>query len=297
MARKDRPETSLLPVEQAQELALQGVRRPPAVKTPLSDAIGLVLSDDVVSDRDMPPFDRAAVDGYAVVASDLQSAVESAPVLLSVVEEVQAGVVPTKAVATGHTSKVMTGAPTPAGADAMVMVERTRSKHGSVVEFTTPVTVGQNIRPQGEDARKGDRVLGAGQVVGPPEAGILTSVGVIDPVVYPRPTLAVLSTGDEVVDPSQQPKPGQIRDSNGPLLTAQARRAGVEVTQLGIASDTFESLSRLIEQGLKSDVLVIAGGVSMGDHDIVEDVLLEFGFEMSFDRVNMKPGKPTVFGR
>jgi molybdopterin molybdotransferase len=284
----------MLSVTEAQEIVLRHAQPLPETSVPLTPAaLGLVLAEDVVSDLDMPPHDKALMDGYAVRTADLAGGVRE----LRVVEEVTAGKVPQAPVGPGEATRIMTGAPLPAGADAVVMVERTRLLAGNRVAVEDgPLKPGQNIMPRATEMRRGDVILAAGAVLRPPEFGVLATVGRTAVQARPAPVVAVLSTGDEVVDASVVPGPGQIRNGNGPMLLAQAARAGAVPRPLGIATDRVESLKPLIAQGLQAAVLVLSGGVSAGKLDLVPGVLRELGVEAHFHQVAMKPGKPVFFG-
>jgi molybdopterin molybdotransferase len=261
-----------------------------ALLTP--DALGLVLGEDVASDLDMPPYDKAMMDGYAVRTADLPGQGS-----LIVIEEVMAGQVPRRPVSTGQATRIMTGAPVPEGADAVVKIEQTRTLEGNRVEITEKsLRPGENILTRGREMRRGDTVLSHGTTLGPQELGILATVGRTAAQLVPRPNVAVLSTGDEVVEPNQTPGPGQIRNSNGPILAALAARAGGLPNYLGIARDQAESLRPLIAEGLKASVLLLSGGVSAGKLDLVPGVLQELGVQPHFHKVEMKPGKPVFFG-
>jgi len=259
---------------------------------PLAEAMGRVLGRDVSSDVDIPPFDRSGMDGFAVVASDL----EDLPATLEVVMDVPAGVVPTGEIRSGQAASVMTGGVVPKGADAVVQVEWTSGFGGSAVTVERAIPPGQNISPLGEIARAGDRVLEAGALLGVEEIGLLAATG-CDPVpVFARPSVAVLSTGDEVVPPTAVPGPSQIRDVNGPALAAFVASMGLEVTSLGSVPDDRETLAKAVEAGLEHDCLLMSGGVSAGAYDFVEDVLAGLGVQTHTRRIAVKPGKPTVFG-
>ncbi|MFN7976115.1 MAG: gephyrin-like molybdotransferase Glp [Acidobacteriota bacterium] len=265
------------------------VRR--TVDVPLAGAYGHVLAVGAVSDVDMPPFPKSAMDGFALRSSD----VASAPARLRVVGTIAAGQVAVHPVGPGEAMKIMTGAPVPAGADAVQMVERTRSS-GDDVEILESVTAGENVARQAEDLRRGDVALPAGTYVGGAEIGILASIGAATVTVYRAPAVSVLSTGDELCPVDGTPAAGQIRNSNGPTLAAMSRAERCSVVELGIARDERCALRELISRGLESDVLLVTGGVSMGEHDLVDGMLRELGVELHFESVKIKPGKPMVFG-
>jgi molybdopterin molybdotransferase len=284
----------MLAVSEAQALVLQHARPLPPETAALTPAIlGLVLAEDVASDLDMPPYDKALMDGYAVRAADLPEGRGD----LTVIEEVTAGQTPRRAVGGGQATRIMTGAPLPEGADAVVMVERTRQLDGTGVRVEdAPPKPGQNILQRGREMRDGETVLRTGAVLRPQEFGLLATVGRSALRVHPAPRVAVLSTGDEVVEAPQMPGPGQIRNGNGPMLTAQVARAGGVPNYLGIARDRPESLRPLIAEGLRASVLVLSGGVSAGKLDLVPGALQDLGVAAHFHKVAMKPGKPVFFG-
>jgi molybdopterin molybdotransferase len=284
----------MLSVAGAQAVVGQHARPLPPELAPLTAAtLGLVLAEDVASDIDMPPYDKALMDGFAVRSSDLPAGRG----VLTISDEITAGQMPHSPLAPGQAARIMTGAPLPVGADAVVMIERAQALDGNQVHLDDEaVTPGRNILAKGREIRRGDVVLRKGSLLRPQEFGILSSVGRSAVNVHPRPEVALLSTGDEVVEPSQMPGPGQIRNSNGPMLLAQIYQAGASPRFLGIAHDRSESLGPLMEDGLRSSVLVLSGGVSAGKRDLVPDVLQELGVQAHFHKVEMKPGKPVLFG-
>ena len=256
-------------------------------------ACGRVLAEALVADRDFPPFRRAMRDGYAVRSADLAQL----PATLDVIGEVRAGAADVPAeVLSGQAVAIMTGAPSPAGADAVVMVEYT-ALGGNRVTITRGVSSGDNIVPVGSEAQMGQVLLEPGTSLGYCEIAAAASVGKSTIQVFRRPTVAILSTGDEVVEVSQKPGPSQIRNSNSYSLAVQVMQAGGEPHLLGIARDDQSSLRGLIAQGLESNLLLLTGGVSAGKYDLVEEVLSEFGAEFYFTGAQIQPGKPIVFGR
>jgi molybdopterin molybdotransferase len=284
----------MLSVSQAQSLVLEHTPRLCPESAPLTPAaLGFVLAEDVQSDLDMPPYDKALMDGFAVRAADLPEGHGT----LTVIEEITAGSMPTRALGPGQASRIMTGAPLPAGADAVVMVERARALDDKRVAIEDrPPRPEQNILRRAREMKRGDTVLPAGTVLQPQHIGLLATVGRTAARVYPAPRVAVLPTGDEVVPISQVPGPGQIRNSNGPMLLAQIARAGGTAHSLGIARDCLESLRPLVSEGLRFSMLVLSGGVSAGKLDLVPGVLQELGVVPHFHKVEMKPGKPMFFG-
>jgi molybdopterin molybdotransferase len=256
---------------------------------------GRVLAKPIVADRDFPPFRRAMRDGYAVRSADLKQL----PATLEVIAEIKAGAAPEdlpSEVARGEAAAIMTGAPTPAGADAVVMVEYT-SLSGSRVTITRAVESGDNVTPIGSEAGQGDVLLLEGTRIDYTAIAAAASVGQDSLSVFRRPQVAILSTGDEVVEVGERPGPHQIRNSNSYSLAAQVEKAGGEPKILRIARDESPHLRRLIQQGLEHDLLLLAGGVSMGKYDLVEQVLAELGGEFFFTGAQIQPGRPIVFGR
>ena len=276
--------------QEALRIVLEKSPRLEAVEVPLPEADGAVLDESVASDSDLPPFDKSAMDGYAVRSADLARL----PVELRVAEELPAGTAPTRPIQGGSCAKIMTGAPVPAGADRVVKVEDTEALPDGRIRIlrTDP---GRNICARGEDVRKGETVLEVGRVLRPPEIGLLASVGRERVRIVRRPTVAVLATGDELVSVSTVPGPGRIRDANSWSLLACCRRAGVGAESLGVARDTEADLREKIARGLERDVLLVSGGVSVGEWDLVPKVLRDLGVTIHFATVRMKPGKPTLF--
>ena len=264
--------------------------RPIAKKT-LSEALGDALAQEIRSDRDYPPFDRSTRDGYAV-----RSAEASQGAALRCVGEIKAGDSVTQPLATGTCIQIMTGAAVPAEADAVVMIEFTE-RVGENVTFERATNPSQNIVKKGSEARSSDIALKPGLRLGFAELALAAQVGAAELLCARRPRVAILSTGDEVVPVTEKPGPFHIRNSNGVSLAAQVRLAGGEPVPLGNAFDRVDDLGAKIELGLKEDILVLSGGVSMGKYDLVETVLKSLGAEFYFDAVAIRPGKPAVFGR
>ena len=260
----------------------------------LLSAIGLILAEPVSADRDFPPFPRAARDGYAVRAADIQDL----PATLEVIGEIRAGGPDDSAIRVegGQAVSIMTGAASPPGADAIVMVEHTSAKDDRV-EISKSVSAGENIVPVGSEAKQGDRLLAPGTRLDHAAVAVAASVGRDHLLVYSKPRIAVLATGDEIVDISAQPRRNQIRNSNSYSLAAQIQRAGGEPVLLPVAPDEPARLRELISDGLEAELLLISGGVSMGKYDLVEQVLAEFNAEFVFTAVQIQPGRPTVFGQ
>lgn len=266
---------------------------PPDIETvPLGEAFGRVLAEAIAADRDLPPFPRAARDGFAVRAADLATV----PVTLRVRGEIRAGgPVDNLEIHAGECAEIMTGAPLPAGADAVVMVEYT-ARRGDAVEMQRGIRHGENFVPAGAEARRGDILLCKAIRLTPAAIALAGACGAHRVSVFQRPRIAILSTGDEIVDIAAAPAANQIRNSNSYSLAAQVLRAGGEPVILPIAPDELRQLRHLIQEGLSSDLLLISGGVSMGKYDLVEQVLREFGAEFFFTGAHIQPGKPIVFG-
>jgi len=256
---------------------------------PLREALGRVLAHDIVSDRDYPPFDRSIRDGYAVRAADTHPNAQ-----LNCGGELKAGDPPSVSVSAGSCIQIMTGAALPAGADAVVMIEHT-SREGDSVKLDRAVKSGQHVVRKGSEQEAGRTVLAAGTRLGFAELAAAAQVGAAHPVVTRKPRVAVLSTGDEVVDFASTPGPFQIRNSNSVSLGAQIALLGGEPVILGNAKDSLEELRTKISAGLGGDALILSGGVSMGKYDLVEPVLRELGAEFVFEAVAIRPGKPVVF--
>jgi molybdopterin molybdotransferase len=260
---------------------------------PLLEAVGCVTADAVVTDEDVPPFANTAMDGYAVRAADTAGA----PARLEVVATLAAGMAPGQAVGPGQAIRIMTGAPMPPGADAVVMVERTRAEDGGrAVVVEVPATPGDHVRAAGEDLRAGQLVFGTGTVLGPGHVGVLASLGCETVTAVPRPRVGVLSTGDELVSGPQPLRAGQIRDANRPMLLALANQSGFEAVDLGVVGDDEAVLTAAVESGVaECDALVTTGGVSVGDFDYMKAVLDRLG-RMRWWQVAIKPAKPLAFG-
>ena len=287
----------MLTVAEAKEIILSAVRVRPARAVPLAEALDGVLAQDVTSPVDLPLWDNSAVDGYAVRASDVASASENSSIHLRVIAEVPAGTAVNVELQPQACVRIFTGAPIPAGADAVVMQEDTHPHHEGYIAVAESVEPGENIRRAGDDVTKNEVVLRAGTLLGPSQLGMAAAVGVAQLVVYPRPRVGVLVTGAEIVEPGRPLREGQIHDSNSYALCAFVRQAGCEPVDLGIADDTREDLHEKIDYGLSEcDVVITVGGVSVGEYDLVKDVLAELGCEQKLWRIAMRPGKPFVFG-
>lgn len=285
---------ALLSVGEAQRLVLENTQRLSAGLMQLSSMpLGLVLAEDIASDVDSPPFDKSMVDGYAVRSSDVVS-----QATMSVVDEILAGMVSTRTVRQGEAASIMTGAAIPQGADAVVMHEVTEYEPATrQVRIPGPVKARQNVMAQAAEMKQGELVLKAGTPLRPQEMGLLATLGRTSARIYRQPRIAVLSTGDEIVEPDKPLGPGQIRNSNASLLSALVTRAKGMSKYLGIARDHPDDLRQKTSEGLQADVLLITGGVSAGKVDLVPQVLAEAGVQAVFHKVAMKPGKPIFFGK
>jgi len=271
-------------------------------RKPILDCLGQVLAEDVYSTIDIPPLDNSAMDGFALRAEDTRGAGESSPVYLAVVGEVAAGSMPTKDVKPGNAIRIMTGAPLPRGADTVVQFENTDEvsrkssrKDLSHIAILCEAKKGLNVRCRGEDIAKDNLVLEKGRVLRPQELGVLASLGCSTALVIRRPIVAILATGDELIDVDQPLAAGKIHNSNTYTIAAEVSRYGGVPKILGIGRDSVRSLTEKINEGSDADMLITSGGVSKGDYDIVKDVLAEHG-EVGFWTVCMKPGKPLAFG-
>ncbi len=289
----------MLTVSEALSAVMATVQHGPVVEISLTDALGQVLAESVVSDVDSPPFDKALMDGYALRATDVGGRFE-----LEVIEEVTAGRLPTRTVGPGQATRIMTGAPIPAGADAVVPVEDTDFQSNDETSLYGRVTIrksikcvsGQFILKQGAAVQRGAQVMAAGRVLRAQEIAALAELGYARVRVVRRPRIAILATGDELVPVSEIPGPGQIRNSNEPMLAAQVQQAGAEAVCLGVAKDERTVLGERIRTGLKSDFLLLSGGVSAGKLDLVPSELAAAGVQQVFHKIQMKPGKPLWFG-
>ena len=282
-----------LSFEQARACVLREVSAarpvPATEQIPALEAAGRVLAETVFADRDYPPFPRAARDGFAVRAADV-------PGELHVIGEVRAGEIYRGSLSAREAVEIMTGAPLPAGADAVVMVEHTE-REGNRVRVGRALTPGENFGAQGQEARRGESVLQVGQRLAFAQIAMLAMVGRECAAVYRKPRVAIIPTGDEIVEAGVNPERFQIRNSNAWSMAVQVGRAGGDPQILPIARDNYESTRGLIEQGLDADLLLLSGGVSAGKYDIVERVMADLGAEFFFDRVLLQPGQPLVFGR
>jgi molybdopterin molybdotransferase len=287
----------LTPLHEAQKVVLEATVPLGVEKVGLLEALGRVLGEDIIAQRDNPPWDNSAMDGFAVRFDDIaQEYPIGKPVTLTVIEEVPAGKMATKTVGPGQAIRIMTGAPIPKGADTVIRIEDTEHTPTSVTVFK-PEPRGANIRPQGEDVKKGERIITKGTPIRPAEAGMLAILGKPFVVVYQRPRVAILSTGDELADLDEQLSEDKIINSNSWALALAVQEAGGVPILLGVAKDNPAALKEKIMNGLNADILVLSGGVSMGDYDFTQAVFKDLGAEMHFWKLAIRPGQPLAFGR
>ena len=287
---------SMIQVQEALDKILSQIQFKGVEKVPLDQALGRVLTEDIVSRINNPPLDNSAMDGYALIAKDIESATPENPVKLEVVEEIAAGYTAKGTLKPGQTMRIMTGAPIPPGANAVLMQEDTQ-KDGDSILCLDKADVEENIREAGEDVKIGESVLKKGTTLSPAHIGMLAVIGRSQIEVSQRPTVSILSTGDEILELDETPQGPQIFNSNGHMLAAQIKSAGGIPVYLGIAKDTEKDLMEKFEWALTGDIVVSSGGVSVGDYDLVKSSLQKMGQDMLFWKVAMKPGKPLAFGR
>ena len=285
----------MITVEEALKQILSSISRLGLEKINILSALGRVLGEDIYADMDIPPKNNSAMDGYAVRSQDTLGASREGPVILNVLEDIPAGSVPKKNVNSGDTSRIMTGAHIPPGADAVVRMEDTE-KAGKEVKIFAETKRGQDIRFAGEDVKDGELVISRGNIIRPAEIGMMASLGRSFIHVYQRPLVAIMTTGDELVDIDGKVLPGKIRSSNSYSIAAQVIDCGGIPLQIGIAKDTRKDLMAKFKVAKRADIIITSGGVSVGDYDLVKDVMKEVGNRMQFWQVAMKPGKPLAYG-
>ena len=279
----------MLLVDQALKIVLDSARQLGSERVDISEAASRILAADVKSDIDMPTFDKSAMDGYACRRSDLANE-------LVVIEIIPAGEVPQKTIEAGECSKIMTGAMIPGGADCVIMVEFTEKTGEKTIRFIGEKT-SDNICKKAEDMTVGQLVLKKGSAIEPQHIATLACVGCVNPEVIIRPKVGVIATGHELVAPSEKPNVSQIRNSNSYQISAQAEKVGAVVTNYGIVSDGRTSIDSLLKKAIaENDVVIISGGVSMGDFDFVPEILKQNNVKLLFEKIALKPGKPAVFG-
>jgi len=286
--RKPTPDTMITP-DKALQLVLQHARRGPSRTIPVTDACGLQLAEPVTADRDYPPFPRAMMDGFAVHSEDAGGDV-------AVLGEIPAGRFVDEAFSTGQCFEIMTGAPCPPGTDAVVPKEHVRRRDGRV-QLPKRIASGQHIAARGSECRQGEQILRPDTTITPLAVAVMASFGKTSVRVTPKPTVGIISTGAELVPAEEQPQPGEIRDSNGPMLLALVRDAGIEHPKHLHADDRLDAILAALTELADRDVILVTGGVSVGGYDLVPQALDAFGVDVVFHRVKQKPGKPLLFGK
>ena len=287
---------AMIQVDEAREIILSKIEVKGVEKVSLDNALGRILAEDIIAQRNNPPMDNSAMDGYAVITADIQSATPENPVKLEVVDNVPAGAMAQVTLKNKQAIRIMTGAPIPPGADAVLMQEDT-DKNGNGILAKDKTEVGENIRLAGEDVKIGDVVIRKGVTITPSHIGMMAVVGRSNIYVGQRPTVAILSTGDEIIELDGNPTGPCIYNSNGYMLAAQIQSAGGIPCYLGVAKDNEKDLLEKFNWALQCDIVVSSGGVSVGDYDLVKATLDKLGNEMAFWKVAMKPGKPLAFGK
>ena len=285
----------MISVEEALKTILENIRPLDCENVPITSALGCAIGESIVSGRTIPPLANSAMDGYAVVAGDTAFASKTKPVVLDVLEDVPAGKVATQPIRNGQAIRIMTGAPLPDGANAVVRVEDTEAQGGRVKIFVAAAP-GLDIREAGEDVKTGELVISKGSILRAAEIGMLAALGRSYVSVHQRPVVAVVSTGDELVEVDETPGPGKIVNSNGYSLAALVLEAGGIPLQVGIARDNREDLLAKFRAASRADIVISSGGVSVGDYDLVKDIMAEIGSRIQFWRVAMRPGRPLAFG-
>ena len=312
MSMKNFENNLMLKYEDAYEIVMSSISGKPlgTERVEIDRALNRILAEDVVADRDSPPFNKSAMDGFACRRADLDNE-------LTVIETIAAGNKPDKAIGKNQCSKIMTGAVVPEGADCVIMVEDTTPTADNKIRFT-PLEIPEsqkeqktkssltrfigehstdNICLKGEDIKKGDVVLRAGARISAQHIAVLAGLGCTKPLVAVKPMVGIITTGDEIVEPEKKPAPFQIRNSNGPQITAQVTAAGAKTTNYGIAADTEEALDRMVKKATaENDVVIFSGGVSVGEYDLVPGILEKNNFKLLFKKIAVKPGRPMVFG-
>ncbi len=279
----------MLPFDEALKIVLDSAHKLDIECVDIAQATNRILAEDVESDMDMPPRDRSVFDGYACRRQDLANE-------LNVIETIRAGMPPKKTIGPNQCAKIMTGATVPKGADCVFMVEFTENPTAGTVRFTGEKT-DDNIRPQGRDIKAGQVVLHKGTPIRPQDIAVLAMVGHAEVLVAKMPKVGIIATGDELVEPHSKPSPWRLRNSNSPQLAAQLESVGAVVTDYGIAKDTTGDINGTFKQAAaENDVVIMSGGVSMGDYDLVPGILKQNNIELLFEKIALKPGKPTVFG-
>lgn len=286
----------MISVDEAREVILSKVKRLSTEEVPILNSLSRVLDEDIISESDIPPFDNSSMDGYAVRSEDTAGAWPAGPVELRVIGSLAAGYVPESSIGKGEAVRIMTGAQMPEGADAVVMIENTEKTSGGILIFA-PVKPGENVRFAGEDVQAGEVALRRGKKITPGDIGMIASAGKAKVKVVKRPKVAIITNGDELIEIDEPPAPGKIRNSNAYSIAAQVIDTGCIPLMVGIARDTQEDLMAKFRQAIEesADMIITTGGTSVGDYDFVKDVIKQEG-EVFFWQVDMKPGRPLVFG-
>ena len=285
----------MITVEEALSRILGFISHLGLEKVNILDTLGRVLGEDIYANRDIPPKSNSAMDGYALNSEDTMGASRETPLIFDVIEDIPAGYIPQKSIGFAEAARIMTGAPIPEGADAVVRVEDTE-KAGNGVKIPAEAVQGQNVRFAGEDVKDGELVLSRGNIIRPAEIGMLASLGRSFVYVYQKPLVAILATGDELVDIDGILSPEKIISSNSYSIAGQVIDCGGIPIQIGIARDTKDNLISKFKDAMRADIIVSSGGVSVGDYDFVKDVIKEIGVKVEFWQVAERPGKPLVFG-
>ncbi|MFH1784768.1 MAG: gephyrin-like molybdotransferase Glp [bacterium] len=285
-----------LTVKEVLTAIIDSVNVLPSEDVKLTEALGRVLGGDIYSGFDIPHLDNSAMDGYAVKASDTQGASQENPKILEVIEDLRAGYLASGNIKGNQAIRIMTGAPVPRGADSIVMVENTEKSENNGVKIFEQASLGEHIRRQGEDIKKGELVISKGTLLDSAHIGVLAGLGISSLKVTRKPKVAILATGDEVIDVGEKLEPGKLYSSNSYSLYSQVIKCGGLPKNLGIAKDNAQELEAKIKEGLNCDLILTSGGVSVGDYDLVKDSLIKIGTDIKFWKVMMKPGKPLVFG-
>lgn len=286
----------MISVDHALRIVLDTAQVLPVRPVPITESVGLVLGEPIISSENIPSFDNSAMDGYAVRYIDVQNASREYPVKLKIVDVLPAGKVSQKHLEEDETIQIMTGAPLPSGADAVVMVEQTEKRNDNEVLVFSPVQKNEHCRKAGDDIKAGQVVFQKGRLIKPYDVGVLASIGKSTVQINPKPSIALLSTGDELVEMDEPLPPGKIRSSNNYTLRALIEKMGITVVDLGIAKDTLKDTEEKLQNAFSADIVLTSGGVSMGEFDYVKQALEKLSVDIKFWKVKQKPGKPLVFG-
>jgi molybdopterin molybdotransferase len=285
----------MISVEEALKRILDSFSPLGLEKASILDALGRVIGEDIYAGRAIPPKDHSTMDGYAIRAVDTRGTSSGNPAVLDVIDDIPAGAIPKTRIEAGQAARIMTGAPLPEGADAVIRMEDTR-KEGDRVALFAEATKGQDIRYAGEDVRIGEKVISRGEIIRPAEVGMLASLGRSFVLVHQQPLVAVVATGDELIDIDEPPTPWKIVGSNSYSIAALVRECGGIPLQIGIAKDCREDLLAKFRAAMRADIILSSGGVSVGDYDLVKEIMKEAGNRIHFWQVAMKPGRPLAFG-